>query len=419
LIRRIQYLKHRTNLFGTFALGILSIHSFLHAFLDFTSLTSGIREIGSPPRKREMLATLTLVLVTLASTNALLRLPVRVRAPAPRASASSWAAVQSGNRAAAVAALDGLREAGAAPLWKSLKLAPRRVSLAELSRSTKLDEKTLDPSREQYTLEDIQSTFIKVIIGCTLGATVWAVGSDALGLDAGLRFTGTYLFAGIPIAILAIGSTAPGILFLPIEAFKAATASAEEKRSRGLRVIKHEASHMLCAHVLGLPIQDVVVGSKGPRVVVHDEEAATQPGVFVESEQINALAVVAVSGLMAEADAYGAALGVQEDLKLLNQILLRCKPPMKANEQQDLTRYAALTAWTIIKKHERAYEAIVSALEQGKGVAECLQAAEAAEAAQSQSQKADAAARAEAIGKETPMERAAREREEMAARGRR
>ena len=153
-------------------------------------------------------------------------------------------------------------------------------------------------------------------------------------------------------------------------------------------------------------------------MIVHDEEAATQPGVFVESEQINALAVVAVSGLMAEADAYGAALGVQEDLKLLNQILLRCKPPMKANEQQDLTRYAALTAWTILKKHERAYEAIVSALEQGKGVAECLQAAETAEAAQSQSQKAEAAARAEAIGKETPMERAAREREEMAARGR-
>ena len=361
----------------------------------------------------------TLALVTLASTaNALQLPPARVRAPAPRASASSWSAVQFGNRAAAVAALDGLREAGAAPLWKSLKLAPRRVSLAELSRSTKLDEKTLDPSREQYSLEDIQSTFIKVIIGSTLGAIVWAVGSDALGLDAGLRFTGTYLFAGVPIAILAIGSTAPGILFLPIEAFKAATASAEEKRSRGLRVIKHEASHMLCAHVLGLPIQDVVVGTKGPRVIVHDEEAATQPGVFVESEQINALAVVAVSGLMAEADAYGAALGVQEDLKLLNQILLRCKPPMKANEQQDLTRYAALTAWTILKKHERAYEAIVSALEQGKGVAECLQAAEAAEAAQSQSQKAEAVARAEAIGKETPMERAAREREEMAARGR-
>ncbi len=35
---------------------------------------------------------------------------------------------------------------------------------------------------------------------------------------------------------------------------------------------------------------------------------------------------------------------------------------------QDLSRYAALTAWTIIKKHQRAYEAITDALNAGKGV---------------------------------------------------
>jgi len=362
----------------------------------------------------------TLVLLALATAANTLRLqPALRRAPAPQASAaSSWAPVQSGDRSASVAALNGLKESGEATLWKSFNLAPRRVTLRELTQATKLDEGTLDPSREEYSLEDIQNTFIKVIIGCTVGAIAWAVGSDALGLDAGLRFTGTYLFAGIPIGILAIGSTAPGILFLPIEAFKAATANEEEKANRGLRVCKHEASHMLCAHVLGLAIQDVVVDAKGPRVVVYDEEMATQPGVLVAAEQINALAVVAVSGLMAEADAYGKALGVQEDLKLLNTILLRCKTPMQANEQQDLTRYAALTAWTIIKKHERAYDAIVGALQEGKGVVECLRAAEEAEATQSQAQKVEAEAKAEAIAKETPQEKAAREREEMAARGR-
>ena len=30
-----------------------------------------------------------------------------------------------------------------------------------------------------------QDTFIKVIIGCTVAAAAWAIGSDALGLDAG------------------------------------------------------------------------------------------------------------------------------------------------------------------------------------------------------------------------------------------
>ena len=56
----------------------------------------------------------------------------------------------------------------------------------------------------------------KVLIGATVASTLWALGTDALGLDPGLRFTGTYLIAGIPIGVVAIGSVAPGILFLPV-----------------------------------------------------------------------------------------------------------------------------------------------------------------------------------------------------------
>ena len=60
-------------------------------------------------------------------------------------------------------------------------------------------------------------------------------------------------------------------------------ASEEEKASGKLRVCKHEASHLLCAYVLGLPIQEVTVNAagKGPQVVVYDEELATQPGQLV------------------------------------------------------------------------------------------------------------------------------------------
>ena len=97
------------------------------------------------------------------------------------------------------------------------------------------------------------------------------------------------LIAGIPIAGLAIGSTAPGILFLPVEWFRAATANEEEKRTRSNRVCTHEASHLLCAYVLGLPIQEVAIDEKGgPRVVVYDEESVQQPGVFVQAEQARA-----------------------------------------------------------------------------------------------------------------------------------
>ena len=334
--------------------------------------------------------------------------------------AAEWSAVE-GSAAPGIAAsaLDDLKEAGTATLWKSMRISPRSVSLRELCSITKLDEKVLDPTATEFSLEDIQDVAVKVLIGCTVGATLFAVGSDAIGMDAGMRFTGTYLFAGIPIAGLAIGSTAPGLLFLPVEAFRSMTANEEEKRIRAERVCKHEASHLLCAYVLGLPIQEVAVGDgKGPRVVVYDEERVQQPGQFVQPDDVNPLAIVAMSGMMAEADAYGKAFGANEDLQLLNSMLLRCSPPLSSQQQQDATRFAALTAWTIIKKHERAYDAITTALSEGKGLADCLAAAESAEQGRSAADTAEAAAKAEAMAKETPQEKAARERAEDAARGR-
>ena len=73
-----------------------------------------------------------------------------------------------------------------------------------------------------------------------------------------------------------------------------------------------------------------------------------------------------MSGLMAEADAYGKALGASEDLKLLGSILLRTTPPIPAQKQQDMTRYSALMAWTIVKRYDAAFKAMVAALEAGK-----------------------------------------------------
>jgi len=200
--------------------------------------------------------------------------------------------------------------------------------------------------------------------------------------------------------------------------YRSFTASAEEKSLKSQRVCKHEASHLLCAYVLGLPVQEVATDEKGPRVVVYDEESVQQPGVMVQQAQLDRLAVVALSGLMAEADAYGKAVGASADLSLLGGMLLRCTPPLSANAQQDVTRYSALMAWTIIKRYNRAFDAITAALEEGTSLAGCLRAAEAAEAAGAQADVATAEATAEAIKKETPQERAARERDEMAARGR-
>jgi len=323
-------------------------------------------------------------------------------------------------RDANLAALTALKEAGDAPLFGAYKLAEARsVSLRELAQTTRIDVKALDPTASEISLEDLQDTLIKVVVGCTLGAIAWASVTDFLNVDAGVRFVGTYLFAGIPIGILAVGSTAPGLLFAPIEAFRAATANEEEKRLRAQRVCKHEAAHLLTAYVLGLPIQEVSAEAAGPRVVVYDEEAAVTSGQLVGADKIDRLATVAVAGLMAEADAYGQALGAAEDLKLLNGLLIRTTPQIPPGKMQDKTRNAALVAWTILKRYQAAFDAIVAALAGGQGLAATLKAAEAAEAAKSRASSTLATAEAEAVAKETPQEKAARERAEMAAEGKR
>lgn len=114
---------------------------------------------------------------------------------------------------------------------------------------------------------------------------------------------------------------------------------------------------------------------------MYDEEAVQTPGTTVGSEELPSLAVIAMSGMMAEADHYGNVLGANADLVLLNNLLQRSRPPIPAEEQQSTTRWASLMAWTIIKKYQRAYDAIYEELLAGSDLATCLSKAEAAEAA--------------------------------------
>ena len=81
----------------------------------------------------------------------------RVSASTPPMMMASWSTVDgAGSRASCVSALNDLRDAGDATLWNSFRLAPRSVSLAEVCRTTKLEESVLDPTKTEYTLEDIQ-----------------------------------------------------------------------------------------------------------------------------------------------------------------------------------------------------------------------------------------------------------------------
>jgi len=283
-------------------------------------------------------------------------------------SAPEWAELGSGgDRQSSVAALQRLSERGEVKFWDTFRLAPRPVSLRELTQMTKLDEKMLDPSAD---LGEMSGLLTKTLLGSTALATAWG----ALVPDDTLRFTGMYLIGGLPIALVAIGSTAPGLLALPLQLSQRTGEAYRE------RVCRHEAAHLLCAYILGKPIAQVTVDGGKPSVVVYDEQSASSPGAFVAAEDLPALAVVAMSGMVAEALTYGDVLGAQADLQLLNNLMLRCRPPMAAQAQQDTTRWAALMAWTILKKYDQQYEAAYGALRDGADLRAAVAAIEGVEA---------------------------------------
>ena len=69
---------------------------------------------------------------------------------------ATWSSVEgTKDRASNLAVMDELKESGDASLWNTMRLAPRSVSLRELSQMTKIDEKALQPG-EEFSLEDIQ-----------------------------------------------------------------------------------------------------------------------------------------------------------------------------------------------------------------------------------------------------------------------
>ena len=86
--------------------------------------------------------------------------PSRLGAPAM---AATWASVDgTTDRASNMAVMEELKASGDASLWKTMRLAPRSVSLRELCQTTRLEESVLDPYATEFSLEDIQGTFVKV-----------------------------------------------------------------------------------------------------------------------------------------------------------------------------------------------------------------------------------------------------------------
>ncbi|MBD2542418.1 ATP-dependent Zn protease [Planktothricoides raciborskii] len=144
------------------------------------------------------------------------------------------------------------------------------------------------------------------------------------------------------------------------------------------RIIKHEAGHFLVAYLLDIPISSYALNAWE----AFQQGQAAQGGVQFDDRQLNEqlqkgqitaqmldrYCTVWMAGIAAETIAYDNATGGAEDRLKLQAVLSQINTPINA---QLKARWAALQARTLIEANLKAYEALVTAMEQRASVAEC------------------------------------------------
>jgi hypothetical protein len=272
-----------------------------------------------------------------------------------------------------VTALDKLREEGIISLYKSATveagsgdLRSFPVTLQTLENRSGLTSERLGIGVESVSLDDFKYATLWVVGGCSV------TGVAALAfLPENVGATVCYLAALIPIAFLGVGSTAPAAIANVIALLKGSNASGIPKADR---VCRHEAAHFLCGYLCGLPIAEYSTTDEGiPRVEFHDTtEGPVTAQRELNEDEVNMLAVVAMSGSVAEAMEFGSAEGATSDLIGLENVFRRSKNFLGAEKQQDLTRWGALTAYRLLNQRKSQMGKLVEAFAAKRSVSECI-----------------------------------------------
>ncbi len=150
------------------------------------------------------------------------------------------------------------------------------------------------------------------------------------------------------------------------------TADSAETKAR--RICAHEAGHFLCGYLCGLPIKRYTVDEKTgfPCVEFHPSSLPGSSQREFTKEEIAALAVVALSGSVAEVLSFERATGGESDLMELDRLFRRSEEFIGTQKQQDLTRWGAYTAYNLIKANMGKYEKLVEYFSMKKSIPECI-----------------------------------------------
>jgi hypothetical protein len=216
------------------------------------------------------------------------------------------------------------------------------------------------------------AAFLATVVGTT---SVLALVLGQLPGDWG--FFGMYLSGGISIAVLAVGSVAPGLLQLPINAFSNVFPDYRD------RVLRHEAAHFLVGYLLGVPVvgYSLDLGKEHTDFLEARLERKIVGAQRLSDDEIDALAVVAMAGVAAEAMHFPEVIGQTADLISLQRAMNRAVVPLAPNTQQNITRWAVWQAAVMLRGNPGAYDALREAMARRAPVAECIAVIEKAAAA--------------------------------------
>lgn len=289
----------------------------------------------------------------------------------------------SGDAASQTRALDSLVDSGDFTLWKSAVrrtasaavssnmmslLKPYPVTLQTLENRTggKVTATSLGIGGEgDVKFEDFRDLTVAVVLGST------ALGIGALAvLPPNVGATFSYFFALIPVGFIGVGSIAPGLI---AGAIQGARGESDDESTRKERICRHEAGHFLCGYLCGLPVKSYEINpDTGAACVEFHTDGSDGLRKQLSEEDIAALSVVAMSGSVAEILSYGKATGGENDLLELQNCFRRSKDFIGSAKQQDLTRWGALTSYSLLKGNMDKLEKLVVAFKEQSSLADCV-----------------------------------------------
>lgn len=155
----------------------------------------------------------------------------------------------------------------------------------------------------------------------------------------------------------------------------------EDADARRERMCRHEAGHLLCGYVCGLPVSKYMINSE---TSVANVECLVSRGCLRETTISDAdIAHLSVVAMPCRGELPNSWLSRRPPearliyLLALQNCFRRSKDFIGAAKQQDLTRWGVLMSYDIIKKNLTKYEALVWAFKENTSLADCVSIIEA------------------------------------------